>query len=144
MFIISSGVQILGSTFESNEALPSDGGAVNVATGSSAQCRNTSFLRNRAGVGGAVYVRDGSFKGELVDFIGNAVQPGGVGGAAAVAISKGKDIPDLNIDNLQRGSVFQCEFCNFEKNNGSLAGGPAHTCRCLMTAVWTSRRFARS
>ena len=129
--MIGSGVQILGSTFESNEAartsssaatpLPSNGGAVNVLSGSSAECRDTSFLTNRANVGGAMFVRDGSFEGENIRYIENMVV-NGVGGAVAVEVSRGRDIPLLNSPSRQN-TIFSCDTCEFRRNNGSLAGG---------------------
>ena len=159
--MISSAAKVYGCIFDSNTAVANStsqeteflgyGGAINIQTGSSVDCKSSQFLSNNADVGGAMFVRDGSFKGEHVNFTRNAVQSGGVGGAAAVEISKGKDIPTLNSDyglrnsdyGLLRNIVCQCEFCNFEKNNGSLAGGHlTHTHRCLMMAVWSSRCIA--
>ena len=104
---------------------------MNIQTGSSMECKYSQFLSNSADVGGAVLIRDGSFEGERMNFTRNAVQPRGVGGAVAVEISRGKDIPVLNSVGRQRQTprsiVFQCDYCNFEKNNGSLAGGhPIH------------------
>ena len=87
------------------------------------KCNSSLFLSNRADVGGAAFVRDGTFEAEGVNFTRNSVQPRGVGGAVGVEISKGKDIPFINSAYRLRSIVFQCEFCNFEKNNGSLAGG---------------------
>ena len=135
--MIGAGVKVYGCTFDSNTAVANStsqatpflgyGGAVNIQTGSSVECKYTQFLSNSADVGGAVIVRDGSFEGEHVNFSRNAVHPRGVGGGVAIEISRGKDIPVLNSGNQIRNTVFQCDHCNFEKNNGSLAGGqPIH------------------
>ena len=131
--MIGSAAKVYECTFDSNTAVANStsqttpslgyGGAINIQTGSSVECKGSQFLSNRADVGGAVFVRDGSFEGDRVNFTRNSVQPGGVGGAVAVEISRGKDIPVLNSGNRIRNIVFQCEFCNFRKNNGSLAGG---------------------
>ena len=131
--MVGSAAKVHGCTFESNIAVANStsqatpflgyGGAINIQTGSSVECKGSQFLSNRADVGGAVLVRDGSFEGEAVNFTRNSVQPRGVGGAVAVEISRGKDIPVLNSANRIRNIVFQCQFCNFNKNNGSLAGG---------------------
>ena len=95
---------------------------MHVQTGATVECKRSLFLSNRADVGGAVSVHDGSFEGESLNFSRNAVFKGGVGGAAAVEISKGKSIPFITIANEKR-ILFQCDMCNFERNNGSLAGG---------------------
>ena len=130
--MISAGVKIRRSRFESNRAVAESaseinpflgyGGAVHVQAGSSAECRKSKFLSNEADVGGAVFVLNGAFEGKEVDFMNNIVSPGGVGGAAAVKVSKGRDIPILN-NKSHRSIIFQCDVCQFEKNNGSLAGG---------------------
>ena len=95
---------------------------MHVQTGTTVECKRSLFLSNRADVGGAVSVHDGSFEGESLNFSRNAVYEGGVGGAAAVEVSKGKNIPFLTIVNNQK-ILFQCDMCDFERNNGSLAGG---------------------
>ena len=95
---------------------------MHVQTGATVECKRSLFLSNRADVGGAVFVHDGSFEGESLNFSRNTVYVGGVGGAVAVEISKGKNIPFLTTTNNQK-ILFQCDVCNFERNNGSLAGG---------------------
>ena len=95
---------------------------MHVMTGATVECRDSFFSLNRADVGGAVFVKDGSFEGELLNFSKNAVYEGGVGGAAAVEMSKGQNIPFLTTTN-QQTILFQCSVCDFERNNGSQAGG---------------------
>ena len=137
--MIGSAAKVYECTFDSNMAVANStsqatpflgyGGAVNIQTGSSVDCKTSLFLSNSADVGGAVFVRDGSFEGENLNFARNAVQPGGVGGAVAVEISRGKAV--LSSANRLRNIVFQCDSCDFRKNNGSLAGGQP-TCFSLM------------
>ena len=95
---------------------------MHVQTGTTVQCKDTLFSSNRADVGGAVYVKDGSFMGELLNFSKNAVFEGGVGGAVAVEVSKGQHIPQIAYFNYRK-IVLQCDGCEFKRNNGSLAGG---------------------
>ena len=152
--MIGSAAKVYGCTFESNIAVANStsqatpflgyGGAMNIQTGSSVECRGSQFLSNRADVGGAVFVRDGSFEGEGVNFTRNAVQPRGVGGAVAVEISRGKDIPVLNSDNQVRNILFQCEFCDFKRNNGSLAGGLPACFFLLMNHMFACRSAQRA
>ena len=130
--MISVGVKIRGSRFESNEAIAQSasqmtpflgyGGALHVQTGSSIDCKSSQFVLNRADVGGAVYVLNGALEGKSLNFTRNAASDEGVGGAVAVKVSKGRDIPILNYKN-HRSIIFQCDECQFEKNDGSLAGG---------------------
>ena len=96
---------------------------MSLQTGSSVECTDVQFRSNSADVGGAVFVRDGSFEGTGVEFVDNAVLDGGVGGAAAVEVSKGKRIPVLNSGDYVLNIAFQCDVCHFLRNSGSLAGG---------------------
>ena len=95
---------------------------MHVQTGTTVECKDSLFSLNEADVGGAVYVKDGSFDGELLEFSKNAVFEGGVGGAVSVEISKGQNIPYITGANHRR-ILFQCDGCEFKRNNGSLAGG---------------------
>ena len=95
---------------------------MHVQTGTTIECKDSLFSSNEADVGGAVYVKDGSFMGELLEFSKNAVFEGGVGGAVAVEVSKGQHIPQIAYSNYRK-IVLQCNGCEFKRNNGSLAGG---------------------
>ena len=119
------------------------GGAVHVLTGAAVECKRSLFLSNRAYVGGAVFVHDSAFDGESLNFSRNAAFKGGVGGAAAVEISRGKNIPFLATANEQR-MLFQCDVCDFDRNDGSLAGGLFSPVAAPSTGGRVSRSFARA
>ena len=101
---------------------------MHVQTGATVECNATSFTLNRADVGGAVFVKDGSFDGDLLNFSRNTVNEGGVGGATAVEVSKGQNIPFITSIS-HRKILFQCDRCEFTHNNGSLAGGYSSLCQ---------------
>ena len=96
---------------------------MNIQTGSSIECKNSTFESNKANVGGAAFVRDASLFVINTNFTQNAVLSRGVGGAVAMEISKGQDVPVLNSVNRSSNIIFQCDVCDFQGNNGSLAGG---------------------
>ena len=129
---IGSAVQVHENAFKWNSARANStdqatpffgyGGAVHVQSGTTVECKDSLFSLNEADVGGAVFVEDGSFMGELLEFSKNAVFEGGVGGAVAVEVSKGQNIPYIAYRSFRK-IIFQCDGCEFKRNNGSLAGG---------------------
>ena len=131
--MIGSAAKVYRSDFESNRAVVDStdreaaalgyGGAVNLQTGSSVECFDVRFRSNAADVGGAVFVRDGSFEGKDAEFVDNAALDGGVGGGAAVEVSRGKVVPVLNSGGYRLNIAFLCDRCCFLRNYGSLAGG---------------------
>lgn len=129
--MFGAGVIVNRCSFTNNQAnrasgygVVPTGGALRAGEGAGLRMDSCNFTTNTALMGGAVCVTDASMSATNTVFRRNNVTSDGVGGAVAIELSPGKDIPVINAPNTLGNLVFQCVSCSFVKNYGALRGGP--------------------